>query len=542
MVRADREAARFPRAAIATPHVLASVSGLGVLARGGNALDAVLAANLTLGVVAPYLCGYGGDVFAIVWDGALWGYLGSGASPATATPEALRAQGHDEMPMTGPHTVTVPGAVAGWFDLSDRFGTLSFGDLAGDALTLARDGFALTGRSAAFVGAYRALHRDDAAWNAVYGGLERGATMRQPALTRLIGVLAADGPDAYYRGPVAEAVSATLAQRARQGASTAAGEPVGVLTPTDFAAHRGEWVDPIRAVYHDTHVVELPPPTQGVTALEALRILDGLADLRPAAQSSSDAGSRSDDARVAHLQIEAVKLALADRDRYVTDPKRMTVEPGDLLADAYVAQRRTCIDRDRAGSPAFGVPQPAGTAYLCAADEDGMLVSLIQSNFMGFGAGIHVPAWGLNLNNRGASFTFDPARANVLRPESRPMHTLIPAMALREGKPWLVFGSMGGDAQAQVHVQIVERIVDRGEDVQAAIDAPRWRVDPGSWRVHTESRVALEIRDGLTRRGHDVGVVGPYDVGMGHAHAIRVEDHGYSAGTDPRAEGAALGR
>jgi gamma-glutamyltranspeptidase/glutathione hydrolase len=512
-----RRRSRFPRAAVASPHYLASAAGLGVLARGGNAVDAVLAANLALGVVSPYLCGYGGDVFAIVWDGSLHGYLGSGRSPAADSLDALRTRTPDaHMPVFGANAVTVPGAVAGWFELLERFGTQSFGELAQDAIRLARDGFEVTPMGAVPFAESQQMYRDFAGWGAVYGSVEAGTVLRQPALASTIETLAADGPGAYYSGPIGDAIIAAV-----HGGG-------GVLAAPDLAAHVGEWADPLRASYRDVEIAELPPPTQGVTALEALRIIDGI-DPGPAGAPRE------------HLLIEALKQAMADRDRWVTDPDAMSHPAGDLLADDWVRDRRRAIDVSRAVAPDPGEPQPGGTAYLCAADDDGLLVSLIQSNFIHFGAGVHVPEWGINLNNRGFSFSFDPDRPNVYAPDKRPMHTLIPAMALRDGSPSLVFGSMGGDAQAGVHVQLLAHIVDDGDDPADAIGAPRWRVDPATWRVRAESRFDAELLTGLRSFGHDVREAPAFDAGMGHAHAIWPSAGGYGATFDPRSEGAALG-
>jgi gamma-glutamyltranspeptidase / glutathione hydrolase len=508
---------RFPRAAVAGPHYLASAAGLAAFARGGNAMDAVLAANLALGVVSPYLCGYGGDLFAIVWDGRLHGYLGSGRSPAGDSIDALRARTDaTHMPVFGADTVTVPGAVAGWFELLERFGTRSFGDLTQDAVTLARDGFEVTEAGTIAFDEARRMYPDAADWRRAYGHVSAGSVLRQPALARTIETLAAEGPAAYYRGEIAGAIA---------GAVQDGG---GALQPADLAAHAGEWVDPLRAAYRDLEIAELPPPTQGVTALEALRILDGF--VLPAAGPARE-----------HLLIEATKLALADRDRWVTDPVAMPRPATDLLDDEWVDAHRRRIDPDRAIVPEVGVPQPGGTAYLCAADADGMLVSLIQSNFIHFGSGVHVPEWGINLNNRGFSFSFDETKPNVYGPGKRPMHTLIPAMGFRDGAPALVFGSMGGDAQAAIHVQLLAHIVDDGDDPGDAIDAPRWRIDPGVWRVRAESRFAEEVRTGLRDRGHDLVETPPFDHGMGHAHAIWPSGGGWGVTFDPRSEGAALG-
>jgi gamma-glutamyltranspeptidase / glutathione hydrolase len=510
-------ARRFPRAGVASPHYLASTAGLATLARGGNAVDAAVAANLALGVVAPYLCGYGGDVFAIVWDGRLHGYLGSGRSPSTATIDAVRDRADtDTMPLFGPHSVTVPGAVAGWFDLLDRWGTRSFGDLAALALAYARDGFELTPLGELYVTGSLAMYEGFPAIQAAYGAAKAGKALRQPGLARTIETLAADGPGAYYRGAIGAAIGEAIQADG------------GFLTADDLAAHHGGWADPLRAQYRNVEIAELPPPTQGVAALEALRILDGFA-LPP------DGPDRH------HLLIEAMKLALEDRNDYVSDPEAMTVAPEAMLTDDWIAERRTRIDPQRAAAPDAGAAHVGGTAYLCAADADGLLVSLIQSNFLSFGSGMHVPEWGINLNNRGSSFTLDPTRVNALAPAKLPMHTLMPAMAMRDGEPWLLFGSMGGDSQAQVQVQLLAHMIDDADDPQDALDAPRWCIDPPNWTMRAERTFPPEWFDALRARGHDPKSTGRGDAGMGHAHAIERTATGYAVATEPRAEGAALG-
>lgn len=491
-----------------------------MLASGGNALDAAVATNLALGVVTPYLCGYGGDLFALIWaDGSPHGYLGSGRAGQAATPEAVRSRGGPgRMPVTGPLTVTVPGAVEAWFALLDRFGTRPFAELAAPAVALAEDGFEVSEAAGASLVRAARLYAGSAEWQAVYGSVRAGATMSQPDLARTIRTLSTEGPDAYYRGEIGRAIAAHLA---------AAG---GLLTDEDLAAHRGAWAAPLRAPVADLEVLELPPPTQGAAALEALRILARLGPVPP------DGPERH------HAAIEATKLALADRDAYLSDPPAMgPVDAETLISDPWTAARAASFDPDRSGAPPPGRPAIPGTAYLCAADRDGMLVSLIQSNYMGFGSGVTVPGWGINLQNRGAYFSLDPAHVNVVAPGKRTLHTLMPAMALRDGAPSMVFGSMGGDGQAQTHVQLLVRMAIDGWAPQEAIDAPRWVVDPGSWSVTAESRFDPRVIEGLRRRGHRVELVGPYDSSLGHAHAIQVTPEGYVAGSDPRAEGAALG-
>jgi gamma-glutamyltranspeptidase/glutathione hydrolase len=341
--------------------------------------------------------------------------------------------------------------------------------------------------------------------------------LMQTDLARTIETLSSDGPEAYYRGPIALAIC------------DAVGSLGGLMAPGDMAAHRGEWVEPIRATYRGVDILELPPNAQGVAALEALRLIETLGPL------PADGPERH------HLMIEAVKLALADRNRFVTDPDHMKIAPDTLTSESWVVERVKAVDPAVAGRP---TPVPAargGTAYLCAADRDGMLVSLIQSNYQGFGSGVTVPGWGINLQNRGAFFSLDPEHANAIAPRKRTLHTLIPALALRDGHPWLVFGSMGGDGQAQTQVQLLARIIDDGWDPQPAISAPRWFVSPADWSVTAESRFDPETLDGLRARGHRLGIAGEFEGLMGHAHAIQVGADGYVGGTDPRSEGAVLG-
>lgn len=510
----------FPRACVASPHYLASAAGLAVLAGGGNAMDAAVATNLVLGVVAPYVCGYGGDLFAMVWADGLYGYNGSGRAPAAATPESVRrAVGADEMPLLGPHTVTVPGAVEGWFALLERFGSRSFADLARPAVRYAREGFPLSPFGAWLI--ERSRGRYDApwceGWQSVYGEARRHGLLRQPGLARTIEALCAEGPDAYYRGPIARAIADSLQ---RSG---------GLMTADDLAAHAGEWVEPLRTTYRGVEVLQLPPNSQGVAVLEALNIIEGL-----------DIGPPESPARH-HNLLEATKLALADRQTYVTDPEHMRIDPRVLASKAWADELRASIDPERASTPAPGRAAVGGTIYLCAADESGMCVSLIQSNYLGFGSGVTVPDWGINLQNRGTFFSLDPDDANVIAPRKRTMHTLSPAMALRDGHPSLVFGTRGGDGQAQFQLLFLTRVLDDGEDIQDAMAAPRWLISPTDWSVLTEPRFPVDLAEALRERGHNIRVPDVVEDDMGHAQAIQITDAGYAAATDPRGEGAALG-
>jgi gamma-glutamyltranspeptidase/glutathione hydrolase len=512
-------ARRFDHACVASPHHLASEAGVAVLRDGGNALDAAVAVNLTLGVVTPYLCGFGGDLFAMVWKDGVFGYNGSGRAPARATLEAVRTTIGDvrPIPTEGPHSVTVPGAPEAWFVLLERFGTKPFGELASAALRYARNGFVVSGTAARSLARSRERFAGMAEWQAVYGNSREGDTLRQPGLVRTIEALASDGPDAYYRGPIGEAIAADLQTLG------------GLMDSADLAGHSGEWVEPLRADYRDVEILELPPNTQGATALEILGIVERAGALPP------DGPERH------HLLIEACKLALADRDAYLADPSFMTVPAEQLISDEWIGERFASFDPAKASEPLPGRLPDGGTAYMCAADADGMVVSLIQSNWMGFGSGLTVPAWGINLHNRGSLFSVEPGHPNVIDPHKRPLHTIIPGMAFRAGSPWLAFGSMGGHGQAQTHAQLLARIVDDGDDIQRAIEAPRWFVSPSDWTVAAESRFDGQTLQELRARGHRLTLAEAFDSMMGHAHAIVVEDGGYRAAFDPRSEGAALG-
>jgi len=515
------EAPRFATACVATPHYLASHTGAAVLRNGGNAVDAAIAANLVLGVVAPYTCGIGGDCFAIVWDGdALHGYNGSGRAPAAATPDAVAGRlgrassGAAVMPRSGPLSITVPGAVDAWFALLDRFGSRSFAELAEPAIAYATGGFPLTAAGAARIQAGRPAGPGWGEWEDIYGRARAGLRLSQPGLALTLQTVATGGPDAFYRGVVAEAVAAHLEQLG------------GLLDGADLAVHEGEWVEPLEGRYRDVTVAELPPNSQGSAALLALHLLDQAGPLPP------DGPERQ------AVLIGAVAAALAERDAHLTDPARMRVPPG-MLADPAHAEAIAA-----AGSaPVVGGARGGGgdTAYLCAVDGSGLCVSLIQSNYSGFGSGVTVPGWGINLHNRGAYFSLDEAHVNAIAPGKRTLHTLMPAFARRHGRPWLVFGAMGADGQLQTQVQLLAQLVDDAADPGVAVAAPRWLVDPGDFSVRIESRFPTTVVDGLRRAGHRVETLGPYEDVMGHAHLIRLDEEGPVAASDPRCEGLAAG-
>lgn len=524
------ETRRFPRGVVATPHHLASVAGAAVLDRGGNAVDAAVAANLVLGVVTPYHCGPGGDLTAIVWDGAPQGLLSTGAAPAAASPDQVRAAvedgaatggaslpGTDGMPMFGALSVVVPGAVAGWFALLERWGSRSFGDLAASAVALADGGFEVSPHAASHLAAGRDRLGGFEQWRTRYGEVAAGDRLRQPGHARLLRTLADHGPDAFYRGAVADDLVETL---------VAGGSAV---TTDDFAAHAPVEATTLSGRFRGVEVLELPPPTQGVTALTAIGVAEAL-------------GPVADPVSRAHLHVEACRAALADRGEYIGDPAAMTVDTDRLLAPGRLAALADGLDPDRREPWPPATPAPGGTAYLAVADDDGLLVSLSQSNFMGFGSGIVDATWDLNLHNRGAQFDLAPGRPASLQGGRRPLHTLVPSLVLRDGEPWLVLGTMGGDGQPQIQLQLLSALLDDGLDLRAALAAPRWIVSAFDGDVAVEGRAAHEIVVGLRSRGHRVDVRGDWEHVMGHAQVIGRTDHGYLAGADPRSEGSAAGR
>jgi gamma-glutamyltranspeptidase/glutathione hydrolase len=520
---------RFPSACVASPHRLATEAGVEMLRAGGNAVDAAVAVNVTLAVVAPSSCGLGGDLFLLMWrDGEVHAYNGSGRAPAAATPDAVRraaegATGPRDLgglPERGALTVTVPGAVEAWFRILERFGTRSFADCAAAGARFAADGFAPSAKGAtSFHEAAAALPRDDPAfaeWHTVYDAAREGEPFRQPGIARTLAALGSEGPDAYYRGEFGAALVETVRSHG------------GLLAAEDLASHTGDWVRPLSVDYRGHEVLELPPNTQGVVALEALAML------RDAGELPADGDARH------HRLLEATKLALSDR-RHVTDPDAMRIAVADLLDEERLRALASTIHPEHAGRPPGAFAAPGGTAHMAAVDASGMCVSLIQSNWEGFGSGVTVPGWGVNLHNRGSRFFLDPAYANVIAPRKRPMHTLIPAMALRDGRPRYVFGTMGGDGQAQIHVQLLAHLVDDEWEPQRAVDAPRWELDLGDWSVAAERRFDPGTIDGLRRRGHEVTMTAAFDPSMGHANVIQVDADGLAGAADPRSEGAALG-
>ncbi|MFC0452298.1 gamma-glutamyltransferase family protein [Rhodococcus jostii] len=500
-------------AAVASPHYLATMAGADVLAGGGNAVDAAVATNLTLAVVTPYFCGVGGDLLAMVWDGSVHGYLGVGRSSEAAHIDHIQALPGPRSRVGG-RTVTVPGAVQGWFDLLDRWGTWDFDAVARTAVANARSGLRVS--SAARVRIERALesYPADSSVHEFCAEWRGDNTVRQQALAELLVSLGRCGPSHFYDGPVAGEIVHTV---------TDAG---GILTADDLASHRGMWVDPLSCTYRGRQIFELPPPTQGTMALEALRLVED--------------DRRRSSAERSHQLVEAMKCALFDRDTTITDPARMTRSAQELISDIHIDRIRSEFDPDSARNPGAAVVQRGGTAAICATDSSGLSISLLQSNLMPLGSGVNVPNSGFVLHNRGASFSYDRDHVNAWAPSKLPMHTLAPGMIIDGSSPSLLFATMGADAQPQVHLQLLTALLDDGVNIASALARPRWSVEPGTWKVRVEADMDATVLAGLRGRGHDVEIVAPYSDMMGHAQLIDLSGTAVRAASDPRAEGLAL--
>ncbi|MGO1488513.1 MAG: gamma-glutamyltransferase family protein [Arachnia sp.] len=516
------------RGAVATSQPLAAEAGLAILRAGGNAVDAAVAMAACLPVVEPCSNGLGSDAFALVWDGKdLHGLNGSGRAPAAASAESLRAQGLTDMPLTGWDSVTVPGAVLAWADLHSRFGRLPFTDVLQPAIALASEGFAVSGvvawgwKRGVAAAAARGQDPSAAGFAPLFapGGHApaAGDVWRSPEMAATLTAIAASNGEDFYTGELARRIVAF---------AEATG---GGLSAADLAGHASQWVEPISARYRDHEVWEIPPNGQGIAALIALNILDGFT---PAEASDW------------HRQVEAVKLALTDVYALVADPDVVDVPVESLLSASHADRRRADIG-DRAQAPVSSAPRASDTVYLCAADGDGMMVSFIQSNFHGFGAQVVVPGTGISLQNRGSGFSLEPGHPNELAPGKRPFHTIIPGFLTRGGIPVGPFGVMGGDMQAQGHVQLVLHTVDGQDDPQTALGRPRWFWDPATGRVQVEATADTDDVERLRNRGHDVEVARSAAVfGRGQAiWRLDEDDDGtvLVAGSEPRADGYPLG-
>jgi gamma-glutamyltranspeptidase/glutathione hydrolase len=506
------------RNVVATSQPLAAQAGLQMLSDGGNAVDATVATAITLTLVEPVSNGIGSDAFAIVWDGTrLHGLNASGRSPAAWTPEYFDG---GAVPTVGWNSVTVPGAVSAWVALHTKFGRLPFARLFDPAITYGRNGFLTSPTVAAQWAAQARVFASQPGFAEAF--LPDGRTPRPGEMFRLpehaatLEKIAATDGEAFYRGDLAGAIEAHA--RANGGAMLA----------RDLADHRADWVDPISGRYRGFTVHEIPPNGQGIVALIALGIL----------QNFDMAALQVDSADSVHLQIEAVKLAFADAQAYVADPDSMGMRADQLLDSAYLADRARLIDIRRARPVTAGTPK-GGTVYLTAADANGMMVSMIQSNYMGFGSGIVVPGTGISLQNRGAGFVSTPGHPNQVGPRKRPYHTIIPGFVTKDGAPVLSFGVMGGTMQPQGHLQLMVRIADYGQNPQTACDGPRFRWVNGL-RVSVEGGYPPATLDGLRERGHELITVDDYHQ-FGSCQAIWRLDDGYLAASDPRRDGQAVG-
>jgi gamma-glutamyltranspeptidase / glutathione hydrolase len=477
---------------IATPHFAASEVGAQILRDGGNAIDAAIAADAVLCVVYPQMTSVGGDLMAIVWasgESSPVGLIGAGRSGELATIEAVRERGYETMPARGPLSVTVPGTVEAWGRLLERFGSVGLGAVLEPAAAMARDGYIITAQLSQFLFAGADLLGREPVAYALYPPMEGGMLLRNPDLGAVLHEIGRNGINGFYRGDIGSAIAAAIKKRD------------GFITRQDLATHRSQWVDPVAFPYRDTVVYELPPPTQGLAAAAMLVRLEAGLDFRQARDE-----------------------AYALRDRYITDP------------DFSPAPAEKFLVRDHVPVSGGGGLDGGDTVYLCAADEQGNAISMIQSVAFDFGSGVVAEGTGILLQNRGAYFRLDPSHVNRLEPKKRTMHTLIPAMAARGGRPWAVFGTMGGERQPQLQAQVLMNIVDRGLDPAEAVARPRMAIQAdGHLAVEADYPRAGE----MARRDPNVVLMPARHHSFGHAHAILIDGPGvWRAGADPRSDGS----
>ena len=523
----------FARNIVSTSHPLAAQAGLRMMQKGGNAVDAAIAAAAAITLTEPVSCGLGSDAFCILWDGQqLHGLNASGPAPSTWTPEYFHNKyGKDckTPPKRGFDSVSVPGAVAGWVALSERFGKLPFADLLEPAIEIAERGYLMPvvvqqkwAAATPELQSQPGFAQSFLPWGRAP---QVGELFQFKNAARGLRAIAESKGQALYGGEIAEAIEKFAAQNG------------GSITARDLAAYQPEWVTPIAKHYRGYTLHEIPPNGQGIAALIALGILSNF-DL---------ASLPVDGVASQHLQIEAMKLAFADVYRYVADPRSMDVTPEQMLDDAYLASRARLIDLKKAQNFQAGNPVKGGTIYLTAADENGMMVSFIQSNFMGFGSGVVEPTYGISLQNRGHGFSTDLAganSANLVAPGKRPFHTIIPAFLTQNGQPVMSFGVMGGNMQPQGHMQTLVRMLDYGQNPQAACDAPRWRFNAGL-NINVEAAMNAVTVQGLQAMGHELDVINDSYQDFGAGQFIwRMGDpsvEGYLAASDPRRDGLAAG-
>jgi gamma-glutamyltranspeptidase/glutathione hydrolase len=524
---------------VAAAHPIAVQMGIDVLKKGGSAVDAAITVNAALAFMEPTSCGLGGDLFAIVLDpgsGELAGLNASGRAPRRLTIANVPPEPDGTIPLFSPFAWSVPGCVDGWFELHDRYGKLPVEELLAPVIEAAREGVPVPQVIATYWMKATERYGDAPGFAEVFLPKGRppveGEIFANPALAHTLELIAGGGRDAFYRGRIAREI---VAYSDTHG---------GFFSMEDFAAHTSEWVEPISTTYRGLTVWELPPNGQGLAALQMLNILEGF-DLKKLGRGSVDFW---------HLLIEAKKLAYEDRARFYADPKFADIPVGELLDKDYARRRSALIDPKRAAAtfePGNPHLRHGDTTYLATADSAGMMVSLIQSNYTGFGSGHTVPAVGFGIQNRGALFSLDPGHPNALEPGKRPFHTIIPAFMGEGGVPHTAFGVMGGDMQPQGHVQIVLNLIDFGMNLQEAGDAPRLHhtasSEPtgtamvGGGVVHLESAVPLEIRRELSRRGHILMEV-PSEYYGGYQAIRRDPSSGvYAGASESRKDGMAAG-
>jgi gamma-glutamyltranspeptidase/glutathione hydrolase len=540
----------FARNVVSTSQSLAAQAGLSILAKGGNAVDAAIATAAAMTIVEPVSNGLGSDCFALIWDPKakdgrhLHGLNASGTAPAAWNPDYFAKKHAGVFPMRGWDSVTVPGAVAGWVALSEKFGALPFADVLAPAIDIASRGYGVPTQLSSKWGLQIPVLRDQPGFAAAFMPNGRaphpGEKFVFSEAAQTLTAIAETRGESFYRGAVAQKIAAHSR------------ECGAVMTEKDLGDYRVEWVDPIEKAYLDRHgaeyvLHEIPPNGQGIAALMALGIAGHLDVARYPVDS----------VEAQHLLIEAMKLAFADVYRYVADARHMTeVTPAHLLDDGYLAERARLIDPQRASNFTHGVPhqfmRPGGTIYLTTADESGMMVSLIQSNYMGFGSGVVVPGVGVSLQNRGYGFSLVPSHPNLVAGGKRPFHTIIPGFLTRtvdgpQGStqvPQMSFGVMGGNIQPQGHLQTLVRMLTFGQQPQAACDAPRWKVSTGL-SVDCEKTMSMTLREGLIARGHHIESIPDSYMDFGSGQFIwklsdEAED-GYVAASDSRRDGQAVG-
>jgi gamma-glutamyltranspeptidase/glutathione hydrolase len=524
---AHRQAPMGRGGMVASCHPLASVAGLEVLKSDGSVADAAVAANAVLAVTQPNYCGAGGDFFCLYYEAAskrVHFLNGAGRSGARARLEELARRGVTRVPLTGAGAVTVPGATRAWQMLLERFGTRPLKTLLEPAIHYATDGFPISDIVCQAIRA-RAESNDDKEWQRIFmpGGRvpEPGDRFRQPDLGRTLADLA-DDPSVFYTGWVSRAIALRLSTD-------------GFVTAGDLAEHSGEWGDPISTTYRGYTVYETPPPTQGLATLLALNLLEGF-DVAALPVHSAEH---------LHLLIEMVKLAYADRNRWVADPAQTKLPVDRLLDKEYAARRRRAFDPDKAQAYQAGDLDGDTTGFVVA-DAAGNVLSVIQSLYKSFGSGVVPSETGVVLQNRGAYFNTDPRHPNCFGPRKRPFHTLQACVVTRDGAPVAGYATMGGDGQAMFHVQALTNLLDYQMEIQEAIERPRFVVgplDPGDVTdtVRIEGRVPEDVRAALGRRGHRVEAVADWFARMGHAQGITLRDGTLRGGADPRGDGAAVG-